>query len=122
MSSSATRACLIAAGILALTVPTWAGSQLARTLKLDPNGRFVLDSDEGSVTVMGSDQPGAIVVVTSNSDDVQDRVDFSFEETPGTVRLRAHRRSWHLFDFWFARLNYKIRVPTTTTLEIRTGG
>jgi DUF4097 and DUF4098 domain-containing protein YvlB len=122
MNSRAARACLIAAGILILTVPTWAGSQLVKTLKLDPNGRFVLDADAGSVTVMGSDQPEAIVVVTSNRDDVQQRIDFSFEESPGMVRVKARRRSWHLFDFWFEWLNYKIRVPKTTTLEIRTGG
>lgn len=122
MNSRAARACLIAAGILILTAPAWASSQLTRTLKLDPNGRFALDADAGSVTVMGSDQPGAIVVVTSNRDDLQDRIDFNFEENPGMVRLTAHRRSWHLFNFFFERLSYKIRVPKTTTLEIKTGG
>ena len=122
MNSRATRACLIAAGILILSAPTWADSQLTRTLKLEPNGRFVLDADYGSVTVMGSDQPGAIVMVTSNRDDVQDRVDFNFAENPGMVRLTAHRRSWHLFNFFFERLSYKIRVPKATTLEIKTGG
>jgi DUF4097 and DUF4098 domain-containing protein YvlB len=122
MNSRAARACLIAAGILILTAPAWADSQLAKTLKLDPKGHFVLDADQGSVTVMGSDQPGAIVVVTSNRDDVQDRFDFNFEENPGMVRLTAHRRSWHLFDFFFERLSYKIRVPKSTALEIKTGG
>ena len=122
MNSRAARACLIVTGILILTVPAWADSQLTRTLKLDPNGRFVLEADDGSVTLMGSDQPGAIVVVTSNRDDIQDRVDFNFEENPGMVRLTAHRRTWHLFNFLFERLNYKIRVPNTTTLEIKTGG
>lgn len=38
------------------------------------------------------------------------------------VRLTAHRRYWHLFDFFFERLNYEIRVPKTTKLEIKTGG
>lgn len=122
MKSRAARACLIAAGILILTAPAWPDSQLTKTLKLDPNGRFVLEADDGSVTLMGSDQPGAIVMVTSNRDDVQDRVDFNFEENPGIVRLTAHRRYWHLFDFFFERLNYKIRVPKTTKLEIKTGG
>lgn len=122
MNSRAARACLIAAVILILAAPAWANSQLTKTLKLDPNGRFVLDADDGSVTVMGSDQPGAIVVVTSNRDDVQNRVDFNFEENPGIVRLTAHRRTWHLFDFFFERLSYKIRVPKSTALGIKTGG
>ncbi len=122
MNSRAVRACLIAAGILILTAPAWADSQLTKTLKLNPNGRFVLDASEGGVIIMGSDQPGAIVVVTSNRDDVQDRVDFNFEENPGMVRLTARRRAWHLFDFFFERLSYKIRVPKTTALEIKTGG
>jgi DUF4097 and DUF4098 domain-containing protein YvlB len=73
---------------------------------------------------MGSDQPGATVVVTSDRDDFQDKLDFKFEENPGVVRVTARRRAWHLFDFMFGglRLRYEIRVPKTTALEIRTGG
>jgi hypothetical protein len=103
MNWRAAKACLIAAGILILTAPAWADSQLTKTLKLGPNGRFVLDASEGGAIIMGSDQPGAIVVVTSTRDDVQDRVDFNFEENPGMVRLTARRRTWHLFDFFFER-------------------
>jgi Putative adhesin len=124
MNLQTARGGLIAAGLLAMAVPVWAGSQIAKTLKLDPGGRFVLEADEGSVDVMGGDQAGASVVVMSDSSDFQDRVDFSFEEDPGMVRIRARRRYWNLLDFLFDPLwlHYEIRVPKLTTLEIRTGG
>lgn len=124
MSLQTTRACLVAIGWLALAAPSWASSHAERMLKLDPGGRFVLDSDAGSVTVMGSDQPGAIVVVSSDRDDFQSKFDFTFEENPGVVRVTARRRAWHLFDFLtsYGRLRFDIRVPKTTALEIKTGG
>ena len=124
MNLQSARSCLVAAGLLAMAAPAWAGSQLEKTLKLEPGGRFVLEVDEGSVDVMGSDQAGANVVVTSYASDFQDRVDLNFEEDPGMVRIRARRRYWNPLSFLFDPLDmhYEIRVPKSTTLEIRTGG
>jgi hypothetical protein len=112
---------LIAIGLLVLAVPGWAGSQFERTLTLNPGGRFTLDSDDGSVSVTGTDQPGVRVVITSNRDDLQNVIDFRFDENPGTVRIQArHHSHWS----WFSSLNlhYEIRVPKTTALDIKTGG
>jgi DUF4097 and DUF4098 domain-containing protein YvlB len=124
MNLQTARKCLIAAGLLMMAVPTWAGSRIEKTLKLNPGGRFILESGEGSVDIMGSDQPGASVVVTSDNDNFQDRVDLSFEEDDGTVRVRERQRYWDLFDFLFDPLwlHYEIRVPKSTSLEIKTGG
>jgi len=117
--------CLFAAGLLTLALPAWASSRMEKMLKLQPGGRFVLDSDEGSVTVTGSDQPDASIVITSNRDDFQNQVDFSFEEQPGMARVRARRySSWHLFDFLFDSLwlHYEVRLPKATMVEIMTAG
>jgi hypothetical protein len=119
-----TRKFLILAGLLAIAVPAWADAQIQKTLKLDPGGRFVLEADEGSVDLVGSDQTGANVVVTSYRDDLQRQVDLSFEEDAGIVRVRERRRYWNPLEFLFdpLGLHYEIRVPKSTTLEIRTGG
>ncbi|HEX4001453.1 MAG TPA: DUF4097 family beta strand repeat-containing protein [Candidatus Acidoferrales bacterium] len=115
---------VIAAGLLAVAIPAWGGTQIQKTLKLDPGGRFVLEADEGSVTLTGSDQSGATVVVTSYRDDFQKEVDLSFEEDAGIARVRERRRYWNPLEFLFdpLGLHYEIRVPKSTTLEIRTGG
>jgi Toastrack DUF4097 len=124
MSLQTARKCVIAVGLLAMAAPAWAGSQIEKTLKLDPGGKFVLEADEGSVDVVGSDQTGASVVITSYRDDLQRRVDLSFQDDAGIVRVREQRRYWNLLDFLFdpLGLHYEIRVPKSTTLEIRTGG
>src|SRR5439155_107995 len=97
-----------------------ADSRIEKTLKLDPGGRFVLDSDAGSVTLAGSSERGANIVITSNRDDLQDLLEFSFEDGPGTARVTARRRhhlNWHNLS-----VHYEIRVPTETQLDLRTGG
>ena len=55
---------------LAVAAPrAGADSRIEKNLKLDPGGKFVLDSDAGSVTLTGSSERGASVVITSNRDD-----------------------------------------------------
>jgi hypothetical protein len=124
LNLSTARKFVIAAGLLVAAIPAWGGAQIQKTLKLDPGGRFVLEADEGSVTIAGSDQAGASVVITSYRDDLQKEVDFSFEEDAGTVRVRERRRYWNPLEFLFdpLGLHYEIRVPKSTALEIKTGG
>lgn len=126
MNLQIARKILIGAGLLTMAIPAWAGSQIEKTLKLDPGGRFVLEADEGSVTVVGSDQSGASVAISSNRDDFESRVHFTFEEDAGMVRVRSREDGydWNLLEFLFDHLwlHFEIRVPKSTTLEIKTGG
>lgn len=118
-------AALIALAIGAAAGTARAGSQINRTMKLEPGGRFVLETFQGTVSVMGSDQNGADVVVTSNWDDIQDHIDFSFEENPGDVEVRARRRDpWDFLNSIFGgmQLHFDVRVPKNTRVEIRTSG
>src|SRR5207247_2401477 len=51
---------------------------------------------------------------------LQDLLEFSFEDGPGTARVTARRRhhlNWHNLS-----VHYEIRVPTETQLDLRTGG
>jgi DUF4097 and DUF4098 domain-containing protein YvlB len=124
MNLQTAQRCLIAVGLLAMAAPAWAGSQIEKTLKLGPGGKFVLEADEGSVDVVGGDQTGANVVITSYRNDLEKEVDLKFEEDAGIVRVREQRRYWNPLDFLFdpLGLHYEIRLPKSTTLEIRTGG
>ena len=112
---------MLTVGLWAMAVPVWAGSQIEKTLPLNPGGQFILESDAGSVSLTGVDESGAKVVITSSRDDLQDLVDFSFDDSPGLVRVRARRHnSWS----WFENLDlhYDVRVPRATAVEIKTGG
>ena len=102
-----------------------AGSQVNKAMKLEPGGRFVLDTFNGSVNVMGSNESGADVSVTSNWDNIQNQVDFNFEENPGDVEVHVrHRNPFDFFGFIFSgmRLHFDVRVPKNTRVEIRTSG
>jgi DUF4097 and DUF4098 domain-containing protein YvlB len=107
--------------LVAMAAPLRADYRVEKNLKLAPGGQFVLDSDAGSVTVIGSTQPGAQIIVTSNRDDVESQLNFSFEEVPGGVRVTAKKKEPFR---WFHNLSlhFEVRVPTETRLNIHSGG
>jgi hypothetical protein len=116
---------VLSVAIGAAACPARAGSQIDQKMKLEPGGRFVLETFEGTVSVMGSNESGADVVVTSNRDDIQRDVDFDFEENPGDAEVHARRRGpWDFFGSIFSGiwLHYDVRVPKNTQVEIQTSG
>jgi hypothetical protein len=111
---------LIAASSVLLAQTT-----IDQQLKLEPGGRFVLESAAGSIELTGTSASGAHVLITSKSDDLKDKFDFKFEETPGVVRVIVKKKgSWA--SGWFSGSssgpNFKIEVPKQTALELKTGG
>src|SRR3989442_2551091 len=115
------QAVLITPAFFAGVLPSWAEFRLEKDLKLEPGGRFVLEADAGSVTVTGSKESGAHVVVTSDRDDLASLFDFAFQEGSATARVTA--RNKHLTG-WPKDLSphYEIRVPTETRLQMKTVG
>lgn len=98
-----------------------AESRIEKTLTLSPNGRFVLETDEGGVTVTGTSKPGARVVVTSNRDDLESLFDFSFEGSATEARVtarRKHRDGWHKN----MSMHFEVEVPSATSTNVRTSG
>ncbi len=104
--------------------PAVAGSHLEHKFKLEPGGKFVLDSVAGSVTLTGVSGSGVTIVITAD-DDLESKIDFKFEENPGEVRVIAKKKAdvtaWltglHLHNF-----HYEIQVPTRTAVDLKTGG
>lgn len=107
---------------LVVTVASAQGeSRIEKTLNLDPKGRFVLDTDQGSVTLTGTSQRGARVVVTSNRDDLENLFEFSFEGSSSEARVTARRKHW---DGWAKNvsMHFEVEVPAETRTEVRTSG
>jgi len=109
----------IAALVLATAVPASAECRLEKKLKLAPGGSFVLDADDGSVSVTGMPEAGATVVITSNRNAVEEYFSFGFDESAGMVRVTGRRKqhlSWRN-NLW---IHYEVPMPAQTRLEIRT--
>jgi hypothetical protein len=98
-----------------------ASSRIEKTLKLEPKGRFVLESDVGSVTLTGASSSGARVVISSDRDDFEALYYINFEENPGSAAVRVRRK-----DRWgwseHISVHFEVEVPSQTQTEIRTGG
>ncbi|MGD0127099.1 MAG: DUF4097 family beta strand repeat-containing protein [Terriglobia bacterium] len=106
---------------LAIVIPAAARSRIEKTLKLEPNGRFAVDSDVGSVTITGKSSSGAHVVIEADREDFENRYTINFEENSGfasvTVR-RKDRFSWNEHG----SVHFEIEVPSQTQTDVRTGG
>jgi DUF4097 and DUF4098 domain-containing protein YvlB len=125
LAAKVTAVMALAAAMGAAAGTARAGSQINKAMKLEPGGRFVLDTFNGSVSVMGRNESGADVAITSNYDNIQDDVDISFQENPGDVEVHARPRNpWNFFGSIFGgqRLHFDVSVPKDTHVEIRTSG
>ena len=111
---------LLVVVLVALSAVACAESRMEKTLALAPGGEFVLQSDGGSVTVTGSADSGARIVITSNRSDLQSLYNFSFDSSPGMVRVTAKRKGFS----WFSNINlhFEVTVPTKTRVNVNTGG
>ena len=111
---------LLVVVLVALSAVACAESRMEKTLALAPGGEFVLQSDGGSVTVTGSADSGARIVITSNRSDLQSLYNFSFDSSPGMVRVTARKKGFT----WFSNLNlhFEVTVPTKTRVNVNTGG
>ena len=111
--------------ILALGAPAAAGSRIERELTLAPGGEFLLDTDVGTVEIVGTSSAKVRVVVTSRTDDIESRFDFSFNEKPGRVEVRVEKKGSKLrwFSWGDSRgLRFQIEVPHDTDIDIDTSG
>ena len=119
--------CLALGVLLALATadPVLADYRVEKELALSPGGEFTLRTDSGRLTVRGTSRRGARVVVTSRSDDFEDRFDLTFEETRHGVTVAAERRgSWisRWFSWFGDGVHFEVEVPYDTELDLRTAG
>jgi hypothetical protein len=105
----------------ALATLAEASSRIERNLKLEPKGRFVLESDVGSVTLTGASSSGARVVITSDRDDLEGLYNINFEENPGSASVTVRRKDRFGWSE-HTSVHFEVQVPSQTQTEIRTGG
>lgn len=124
MKRMAAFAVVLGFAIGAAALAAQAGTQINRAMKLEPGGRFVLETFAGSVNITGGDGSGADVAITSDQD-IQRDIDINFEENPGDAEVHARWRGpWSIFGAGFLglHLHYDVRVPKNTQVIIRSSG
>ncbi len=117
------RLLLASAFLLTGTAASLAETRIEKDLKLEPGGEFHLETSMGKVTVTGSSEAGAHVVITSKRRDLDELMTFRFEEGDNSVSIVAknkHSLSW--FSDHGSSVQYEIRVPAQTRLSIDTAG
>jgi hypothetical protein len=111
---------------LFLAVPASADFRLERRLALQPGGTFTLETYVGSVSVVGDSPSGVTVTLTSSRDDLDSKMDISFEEQAGSARVTARRRGsvsgW--FRSWssYGNVRFTVHVPNRTDVSVATAG
>ena len=109
--------------ILTLGMPALADTRIERDLKLSSGGKFILDTDTGSVEIVGGSGSGARVVITSDRDDFESVFDVKFEERSGEVEVKVDKKG--SVTSWFkssGRTKFVIEVPESTEVDIDTSG
>jgi DUF4097 and DUF4098 domain-containing protein YvlB len=124
MNRRADRGLVVAAGLLLAALPALAETRIEKNLTLAPGGAFRLETDMGSVTVTGSPDAGAHIVITSKRKELEDILTFRFEEGAASASVVARKK--HLTSSWFSSnggsVHYEIRVPAQTKLTVDTSG
>lgn len=120
-SRHALGAVVAALSLLAVATPAGAQSRIEKNLDLQPGGQLVVKSEVGSITVSGAARSGAHIVVTSERDDLNRELDFSFSSGGGIAQVTARRkeRSWWGHS---PSVHFEIEVPAETRTQIATGG
>jgi DUF4097 and DUF4098 domain-containing protein YvlB len=102
-----------------------AGARIEKEFELQPGGNFRLETDNGSVEVIGTSRSGARLIVTSRSDDIESYYDMDFQAAPDRVEVRVEKKASKKSWFGWRRginLKFEIEVPHETELEIYTSG
>lgn len=111
---------------LLVAIPASAEFRLERRLALAPSGAFTLETHVGSVELVGDSPSGVTVTITSNRDNLDDRLTFAFDEQPGLVRVTAKRRQsvtdWFFSWRQYGNVRFTVHVPNRTDVSVATSG
>ena len=117
-------AMMLAAALLVAPSMVSADTRIEKRLDLRAGGTFRLDTDSGSVRVVGGSGDGAEIVLTSRRDDIEERYDLSFESSGGDATVRVKRRGSRLSS-WLRSgdsMHFEVRVPRQVEVSVDTAG
>ena len=115
---------LLCVVVLMVPLAVSADFRMEKTLEFEAGARFRLDTDSGSVTLRGGSGSAVKVVITSSRDDIEDRFDFSFDDSGSGATVRVKRRGG-LLRRWFdsgGHLHFDVRLPARATVFVDTSG
>jgi hypothetical protein len=116
------RVLLPALAIVLLAAPgARAETRLEKAFPLSPGGSLRLDTDMGGVTVAGSAQSGARIVVTSRRRPIEDLLDLRFEPSASGLVVTAKRRHRGWFE-GSEGVHFEVTVPARTRVDVHTSG
>ncbi len=107
-----------------LAAPALSETRIEKNFDLAPGGRLLVDTDAGSVVVTGGSGSECRVVITSSREDLDDKLDFSFEQSAGEVRIVAKQKGRNWLGSWSfkGKLLFEIEVPERTEIDLDTSG
>lgn len=128
MTTSA-RLLLIAAAMLSTSVVLAAQRTYDKRLDAPPGGQLTVDTDVGSVSVVGTDSPEVTIHADlQGSESLLNRLQISTEQNSSgvTVSARVDNGGWldwlHWFDSGASRVHFAIEVRRDYPLNLRSSG
>lgn len=107
------------AALALAALPALAGGKIEKEMTITPGGKFMLQTDAGSVTVVATNEPSASVVIHSDRDDIADLLKVRTDIKPGLTKLTALKNDSMAWRSGI-RVRYEIRVPAGSSLDLRT--
>jgi DUF4097 and DUF4098 domain-containing protein YvlB len=100
-----------------------AETRIERRLEMSAGGTFRLDTDAGSVRIVGGASDAAEIVLTSRRDDVEENYTLSFESSGGDATVRVERKG-SVLRHWFRSesMHFEIRLPRQADVDVDTAG
>lgn len=100
-------------------LPALAGGKIEKELTITPGGKFMLQTDAGSVTVVATNDASASVIIHSDRDDIADLLKVRTDVKPGLSKFTALKNDSLAWRSGI-RVRYEIRVPAGSALDLRT--
>ncbi|MBI3365893.1 MAG: DUF4097 family beta strand repeat protein [Ignavibacteriae bacterium] len=104
----------------------WGANQnVEKTFAVQPGGKFVIDADAGSVSIIGTDkQEVAIRVAAHGSEKNLSRYKVDFFQEGNTIRVEGRFKQKHFMFFGDNSIDvqYDVEVPREFNLSLQTSG
>ena len=110
---------LTLAALTLAALPAFAGGKIEKEMTITPGGKFLLETDAGSVTVVATNDANASVIIHSDRDDIADLLKVRADVKPGLTKLTAKKNDSQVWREGI-RVRYEIRVPAGSALDLRT--
>lgn len=110
---------LTLAALALAALPALAGGKIEKEMTITPGGKFLLETDAGSVNVVATSDANASVVIQSDRDDIADLLKVRADVKPGLTKFTAKKSDSQAWREGI-RVRYEIRVPAGTALDLRT--